>query len=194
MQVKASLKYLHISPRKVRLVTDLVRNMDVKEAETQLKFLNKRAAEPVFKLLNSAIANALNSFNLEKDNLFISSIQVSGGPPFKRWRPRAMGKAAPIMKRTSHIDLIIETKEETKTKKKKEKRPEVIKAKEIKKRKPIREIVGSKESDSLPVVTEKRKKPIPPSRPYSTSSKSKKKFWSRQTFGNVKKMFRRKSF
>jgi len=189
MQVKANLKYLHISPRKVRLVTDLIRNMDAKEAEAQLKFLNKRAAEPILKLLNSAIANALESFNLEKDNLFISSIQVSEGPPFKRWRPRSMGKANPILKRTSHINLILETKIETKTKKKKEKKTEIIKSKdtgEIKKRLPVEK---AKED-----IQPKIEKSTSPPRPYSADSRSKKKFWSRQTFGNVKKIFRRKSF
>ena len=190
MKAKAKLNYLHIAPRKVRLVADLIRGMDAKEAEAQLKFLTKRAAKPILKLLNSAIANAQNNFNIEKDNLFVSSIQVNEGPPFKRWRARAMGRAAPIIKRTSHINLVLETKKEVKPKKKSVAKPEVVKLKkteEIKREKPVEKV----EEEKRPIL---KPKSIPPSRPYPTTSKSKKKFWSRQTFGNVKKMFRRKSF
>jgi len=190
MQVKASLNYLHTSPRKVMLVVDLIRGMEVKEAEAQLKFLTKRAAKPILKLLNSAIANAQNNFNIEKDNLFVFSVQVNEGPPFKRWRAKAMGRAAPILKRTSHINLILETKKEPKLKKTPVAKPEIVKLKkteEVKGERPI-EKVGEEKKPIL------KPKSIPPSRPYSTTSKSKKKFWSRQTFGNVKKMFRRKSF
>lgn len=189
MKVFASLNYLRTSSRKVRLVADLIRGMDVKEAENQLKFLTKRAAEPILKLLNSAVANAQHNFNIEKDNLFISEIQVNEGPPFKRWRARAMGRAAPIMKRTSHINLALETKKAVKVKKKKEEKPEVVKLKDAEKikEKPIEKV----EEEKKPVV---KPKSVPPTKPYSTTSKSKKKFWSRQTFGNVKKVFRRKSF
>ncbi len=189
MKVAAKLNHFRMSARKVRLVADLVRGMDVKEAETQLRFLAKRAAEPILKLLNSAAANAQHNFNIEKDNLFISEIQVNEGTPFKRWRARAMGRAAPIMKRTSHINLVVETKKEVKVKKRKEPKPEVVKledAKDIKKR-PKEKI--AEEEKPVPKL-----KPTPPTKPYPTTSRSKKKFWSRQTFGNVKKIFRRKSF
>lgn len=191
MKVFARLKHIRISPKKIRLVTDLVRNMDASKAEVQLKFLNKRAAKPVLKVLSSAIANASHNFEIEKDNLFISEIQVNEGPTIKRWRARAMGRAAPIMKRTSHIILILETKKGIKAKKKKADKPEVIKlkdAKEIKKEQPVEKAAEKKEETIKPKTTA-------PSRPYKTTSKSKKKFWSRQTFGNVKKAFsRRKSF
>lgn len=187
MKITAKLNHLKMSPRKVRLVADLIRGMDAKEAETQLKFLTKRAARPILKLLNSAVANASHNFDVEKDNLFISEIQVNEGPTLKRWRARAMGRAAPIMKRTSHINLVLETKKDVK-KKKKVPKPEVVKlkdAEEIKKGPP------SEEVKEKPVP---KPKPTPPSRPYPTTSKSKKKFWSRQTFGNIKKVFRRKAF
>ncbi len=181
-----------MSPRKVRLVADLVRGMDAKKAETQLKFLTKRAARPFLKLLNSAVANASHNFDVEKDNLFISEIQVNEGPTLKRWRARAMGRAAPIMKRTSHINLVLETKKEVKKKKKKIPKPEVVKledAKEIKKGPP-----SEKVKEKPQPTADQPRAGTPPTRPYPTTSKSKKKFWSRQTFGNVKKMFRRKSF
>lgn len=110
MEIKAKLNYLRITPRKVRLVADLVRNMDVKQAETQLKFMPKRASAPLLKLLNSAIANAKNNFNLEKDVLYIKKITVDEGPPFKRWRAGSRGRANPIIKRTSHINLVLDVK------------------------------------------------------------------------------------
>ena len=110
MEIKAKLNYLRIAPRKVRLVADLVRNMDVKEAETQLKFMPKRSAAPLLKLLNSAIVNAKNNFNIEKDGLYIKELKINEGPPLKRWRPVSRGRAFPIMKRTSHIDLVLGVK------------------------------------------------------------------------------------
>ena len=192
MKITANLNHLRMSPRKVRLVADFIRGMDVKEAETQLRFLTKRAAEPVLKLLNSAVANASHDFDIEKDNLYISEIQINEGPTLKRWRARAMGRAAPIMKRTSHINLVLETKKGIKVKKKKAEKPEVVKlddTEKIKKGLPSEKV----EEKSQPIADQSRAG-IPPTKPYSTTSKSKKKFWARQTFGNVKKMFRRKSF
>lgn len=194
MKITAKLNHLRISPRKVRLVTDFIRGMDVKKAETQLKFLTKRVAEPILKLLNSAVANASHNFDVEKDNLFISEIQVNEGPTLKRWRARAMGRAAPIMKRTSHINLVLETKKEVKAKKKPAKKPEVVKLEEVKKIKeePIEKKVEEKEK---PVP---KPKPTPPARPYGASPDAKRRFFSRQTFGNLKKdikrVFRRKAF
>jgi len=110
MEIKAKLNYLRIAPRKVRLVADLVRNMDVKEAETQLKFMPKRASIPLLKLLNSAIANAKNNFNLEKDVLYIKKLTINEGPPFKRWRAGSRGKANPIVKKTTHVNLVLDVK------------------------------------------------------------------------------------
>ncbi len=110
MEIKAKLKNLRISPRKVRLVANLIKSMEVSEAKIQLGFLSKKSAEPVLKLLNSAIANARNNFKLDENNLHISEITVNSGPVFKRWMPRAMGKAAGIMKRTSHITVTLSEK------------------------------------------------------------------------------------
>ena len=105
MEVVAKLNRLRMSPRKVRLVAGLVRRMPVNEAETQLKFLNKAAAEPVLKLLQSAIANAEHNHKLDAQKLWISHLTVDGGKTLKRWRPRAFGRAGAIRKRTSHITI-----------------------------------------------------------------------------------------
>ncbi len=108
MEVKAKAKFIRISPRKVRLVLGVVRGMAVSAARQQLAFMNKGAAEPVMKLLNSAVANALNNFGLSEETLKIKTIVADGGPILYRYRPRAMGRAAPIRKRTSHITIVLE--------------------------------------------------------------------------------------
>ena len=117
MQVTAKLRHLRMSPRKVRLVADMIRGQDVSSVEKQLNFINKKATRPILKLLNSAIANAENNFKLKKDSLYISELRVDAGPILKRWRPRAMGRAAPINKRTSHISIILDEKAISETKK-----------------------------------------------------------------------------
>ena len=99
-----------MSPRKVRLVVDAVRGMAVEPALAQLTFMPRAAARPVKKLLESAIANAEHNFRLDRSGLFIKSALVNQGPTLKRWRPRAMGSAAPILKRTCHITLVLDTK------------------------------------------------------------------------------------
>lgn len=131
MEVKASLKYLRISPRKVRLVADLTRGLSVKVAEANLLHIPKRSCKPLLKLLKSAIANAEHNFGLDKNNLFIKAIRVDEGPALKRWRPRARGAAFPIRKRTSHVFLTLNEIKETKEKKGKVKKEEEIK--EVKK-------------------------------------------------------------
>jgi large subunit ribosomal protein L22 len=112
MEVKAIARHIRMSPRKVRLVVNLIRGMNVANAQSQLSFMKKAAAEPVLKLLNSAIANAIHNFSLNPDSLYIKSIAVDGGPTLGRWRARAFGRAAPIRKRTSHISIVLENKPE----------------------------------------------------------------------------------
>ena len=99
-----------MSPRKVRLVVDAVRGMAVAPALAQLTFMSRAAARPVKKLLESAIANAEHNFKLDRAGLYIKAALVPQGPTLKRWRPRAMGAAAPILKRTSHVTLVLESK------------------------------------------------------------------------------------
>lgn len=105
MEIKAKAKFIRTSPRKIRLVVDLIRGLNVKEAEAQLNFSKKKASETVLKLLRSVVANAENNFELKKDNLFVKSITVDEGPTLRRWRPRAHGRAATIRKRSSHIKI-----------------------------------------------------------------------------------------
>lgn len=112
MQVKASLNYLHIAPRKVRLVTNLIKGLDIKRAELELRHLPRRSSNDILKLLKSAVANARNNFQLDTNELFIKEIKVDGGPVFKRFRPRAFGRAAMIRKRTCHVSLVLDTKGE----------------------------------------------------------------------------------
>ncbi len=109
MAVIAKLNYLRIAPRKVRMVADLVRRKSVGEAQNILNFTVKNAAEPLQKLLKSAIASARHNFHLDETNLYISKLTVDEGPKLKRWRPRARGTANEIQKRTSHITLILDT-------------------------------------------------------------------------------------
>lgn len=97
-----------MSPRKVRLVAGLIRGLETGKALDQLAFANKAAAKPMLKLVKSAIANAVNNFNLKEDNLKIAAVSVDGGPVLKRWTPKAHGRATPIRKRTSHVNLVLE--------------------------------------------------------------------------------------
>lgn len=108
MKVFASLNKFRMSPRKIRLAVDLVRGMSAEQARTQLRFLNKKAARPILKLLDSAVANAKNNFKLNEKNLYISEIFVNEGPTLKRWRARAMGRSAAIRKRTSNVRIGLE--------------------------------------------------------------------------------------
>lgn len=116
-QVKAQLNYLRIAPRKVRLVADLIRGKEVGQAKEILRFVRKRAAHPLLKLLKSALSNAEHNFKMNPDDLYVSEILVNEGPTLKRWRARARGRAAMIRKRTSHIRIILKKKSPEKTNK-----------------------------------------------------------------------------
>ena len=113
--IEAQLNYVHIAPRKMRLVANLVKGMDVSRAETQLRFLTKRASHPLVKLLRSAVANAKHNFQLDEKDLVIQKITVDGGPVLKRFRARAFGRAARLRKRTSHVTLVLKVREKSET-------------------------------------------------------------------------------
>ena len=115
------LNNLRTAPRKTRQVVDMIRNKNVADARNILEFTIKRPADPVLKLLNSAVASALHDFKLEESNLYISKITVDAGPTLKRSNPESRGRAFPIMKRTSHIQLTLSERNETKTVKVKKK-------------------------------------------------------------------------
>ena len=108
---QATLKYARISPRKVKIVADLIRGKDVKEALAIVKFTPKASSDILEKLLNSAISNAENNHDMRMENLYISEIYANQGPTLKRVRPAAKGSAVRIRKRTSHITIVLKEKE-----------------------------------------------------------------------------------
>jgi len=105
--MKAILKNYRQSPRKVRLVADVVRGKKANESLSLLKLTPKRASETVSKLIESAVANAVNNESKKKDDLFVKSITVDQGFTLKRFRPRARGRASRIRKRTAHITVVL---------------------------------------------------------------------------------------
>ena len=103
----ASARFVRITPMKARRVVDLVRGMPVDEALSLLQFAPQSAAATVYKVLESAVANAETTEDLDRAGLVVSNCQVDEGPTMKRWRPRAQGRATRILKRTSHITLVV---------------------------------------------------------------------------------------
>ena len=112
MEARAELKYARISPTKVQIVLDLIRNKPVKEAEAILKNTPKAACEYLEKLLKSAVANATNNFNMDEDKLYVSECFATSGPILKRMRPRAQRRAYRIDKKTSHVTLVVKEQED----------------------------------------------------------------------------------
>lgn len=104
----AVAKYIRISPTKVRAVLDVIRGKSYREAVALLNTLNKSSSEPILKVVNSAAANAENNLNMNKDSLFVAECFADQGPTLKRFMPRAHGRAASILKRTSHITVILD--------------------------------------------------------------------------------------
>ena len=106
-EARAIAKNVRVTPRKVRLVIDLVRGLDVKEALGILANVNKAAAVPVSKLIKSAAANATNNFGMDEDKLYIATIYANDGLRMKRYLPRAKGSASGLVKRASHITVVV---------------------------------------------------------------------------------------
>ncbi|MDY6845103.1 MAG: 50S ribosomal protein L22 [Thermodesulfobacteriota bacterium] len=107
MEARAIARYVRISPRKARLVADLIRGKDINQALKVLSFTNKKASHIIEKLLRSAMANASEGKMIDVDTLFVKRIFVDQGPTLKRFMARAMGRANMIRKRTSHITVIL---------------------------------------------------------------------------------------
>ena len=174
MEVRAELKNLRISPRKVRLVAGILRGLDVAHAKYQLDAVVKKSSWPLTKLIDSAVANATNNFNLEASNLFVKEINVDEGPKLKRFRPKGFGRTSPIEKKTSHVRIILDE------------RVAGIKSKKIKKKteKPARELAETMEE------AEGKQK-------FETKKPEVKKEFGRKSklpaFRDVKKLFRRKA-
>lgn len=111
MEAMAKATYIRISPRKVKIVLDLIRGKSIDEALAIVKFTSKSACEPIEKLLKSALANAENNFNMSRSDLYVAECFACPGPIMKRIRPRAQGRAFRIDKRTSHITVVLKEKE-----------------------------------------------------------------------------------
>lgn len=112
MEARAVLRYARISPRKVKIVIDLIRNKSVGEAIGIIKNTPKAASEYLIKLLNSAVANATNNHNMDVDKLYVAEVFANPGPTLKRIMPRAQGRAFRIRKRTSHITIVLKERQE----------------------------------------------------------------------------------
>lgn len=180
-QVTAELNYLRISPRKVREVADLLKGLDVEIAQNQLRYITRKSAKPLLKLLNSAVANAQHNFGLDKKYLYIKNIIVNEGIKLKRYKPKGFGLTMPIQRKTSHIKIVLEELGEREKRKRDiilaERRKIEIEKFEEKKKKELKE--EKKESEKKSLREEKRKI-------------SKKEFFGRiGKFG--KKLFQRKS-
>ena len=111
MQAKAIAKYVRISPLKVNFICKEIRGKQVDEALNILKFTPKKGARILEKVLNSAIANAEHNFGLNREDLFVSQAYANNAPVMKRWRPKAKGMAYPILKRSSHVGVVVEERE-----------------------------------------------------------------------------------
>ncbi len=111
MEARATLRYARISPRKVGIVMDLIRNKPLDEALAILQYTPKAACEPLLKLVNSAAANAENNFNMDRSSLYVAECYVCPGPTLKRIMPRDHGRAYRILKRTSHMTVVLKEKE-----------------------------------------------------------------------------------
>ena len=111
MEITARAKQVRISPRKMRLVIDLVRGKDVNEALAILRFTPNKAAHDIYKVIRSAQASAENNYDLDPDDLYVKRIYADDGPTYKRWRPRARGRVNQILKRTSHLTVVVAEKE-----------------------------------------------------------------------------------
>lgn len=111
-QAKAEAKYCRVSPLKVGFICKEIRGKQVDEALAILRFTQKKGARVLEKVLNSAIANAENNFGLDRDLLYVEHAYANDAPVMKRWRPKARGSANPILKRSSHIGVVVKERQE----------------------------------------------------------------------------------
>lgn len=111
MQAKAEAKNIRISPRKMKPIADLIRGKNAEDAKAILKFTPRKGAGIFLKVLNSAIANAENNHDMDVDKLIVKEIYANQGPTMKRWKAGSMGRANPILHRTSHVGVVVEEKE-----------------------------------------------------------------------------------
>ncbi|MBT3412537.1 MAG: 50S ribosomal protein L22 [Candidatus Jacksonbacteria bacterium] len=169
MEVRAQAKYIRMSPRKVRFVLDMVRGMNAEKALVQLHHTQKSAARPVFKLVESAVANAKNNNGMTTATLVIKEITANDGPTLGRWMPRAHGRATPIRKRTSHIRVTLEgpdpkvtSAKDKKTSKKETKEIEVTAEQAMSMKKKSKEVshTGNKGAGGKPGAVSQKKQQV----------------------------------
>ena len=111
METRAIQRYVRITPRKCNQVLELIRGQSVEQAQTTLEFTPKLGARIVQKVLKSAVANALHAGKVRLEDLYVKEAVVGAGPTLKRWLPRAQGRATPLLKRTSHVQVTVATRE-----------------------------------------------------------------------------------
>ncbi|TSC90655.1 MAG: large subunit ribosomal protein L22 [Parcubacteria group bacterium Gr01-1014_2] len=181
-QITAQLNYLRISPRKVRAVAELLKGLDVDLAEAQLKYLVRKPAKPLLKLLNSAASNAKNNLGLDKNYLYIKNITVNEGMKLKRYKPKGFGLSMPIQKKTSHIKIVLG---EISAEKRKKKEAFLAKFPRIEEKK------GVKAEEKKEIKTEQKQKIEKAKREVEKVSRPKRGFGGIKSFG--RRLFRRKS-
>lgn len=148
IEVKAKLKHVRISPKKVRLVADAIRGLDVLPALDKLIIVFKKSSPVFTKLLLSAIANAKDRYNVKEEDLKIKSVEVNKGNALKRWKPAAFGRAHAFKKIASHIDIVLTTKDGVKIEKK------------VKDKKEIETVDLTKKKEEKPKKEDKKKKEV----------------------------------
>ena len=184
MKVSAKLNNLRMPNRKVKLVADLIIGMDAKDALNQLDATVKKTSPFMIKLLESAISNGENNFGIDRNNMYVFDVVVKEGMTLKRWMPKAHGRATPIRKRSSHIEIILEERVEGKGRKTK-KELEAEKQARIEAKKKKEEEVMKEENKEKPVATVKEAK-------VKESAKNKQAAEAPNA-GWANKIFRRKS-
>ena len=112
MEAKAIAKYVRVSPRKARLVAELIKGKDIREAEAILRYTPNKASAIIKKVMLSAAANAENNLDLDRNSLVVKAAIVDQGPSIKRYKPRAMGRADRMVHRTSHVTVVVAEREE----------------------------------------------------------------------------------
>lgn len=192
MQVKAKLNNLRISPRKVRLVADLIRGLDVADALNQVEASYKRGGLPMKKLILSAVGNGENNLGIDRDNMYVLSVLVDAGPSLKRWMPKAYGRASQILKRTTQVEITLEEKVEGQGRKSQaeleEARQKRMEAK-MKKEKELRKEIEEKETSAKSKETAAK---VPEKTKEKTAEKG-KTFEEKKGKGWASRIFRRKS-
>lgn len=183
MKVTARLNNIRIAPRKIRLVTNFIKGMDIQTAVNQLDATVKKGSAPIKKLLLSAVSNGENNFGIDRNNMYVYSVIVGAGPTLKRWMPKAFGRAGQILKRTSQIELVLEERVEGKGRKSKEQMEKEKKARLAEQKKAEKEAIKeSKENEEVVEKNVEKKK---------TVADSKKAKENQGNWGS--KIFRRKS-